>query len=165
MKRSDRLEAFTLIELLVSLVLSGLLIIILNQQIQNAFLFDSRMKSQLEYRLNVESVFDFLSADINSASHLPNGLKSLSVRRIEDELHLVIKRFGVSPDTQQISGMNIIWKFGEGGISKSVDTKNSSFDRLYSGIKVKARLQEIDKNIINLIIETRKFTKSKLFIL
>ena len=65
MKRSDRLEAFTLIELLVSLVLSGLLIIILNQQIQNAFLFDSRMKSQLEYRLNVESVFDFLSADIN----------------------------------------------------------------------------------------------------
>lgn len=160
---SNRLEAFTLIEVLISLALSGMLIVILNQQIQNSFQFDSRIKNQMEYRLDIESVFDFISADINSASYLPDGRKSLSVRRIEDEVHLIIKRFGVSPDTKQISGMDIVWKFGESGISKSVNTQSSSFNRLYSRSKINAQFQEIDKKVINLIIVTEQFTKSKLF--
>ena len=163
MRRSKRLGAFTLIEMLVALALSGMLIVIINQQIQHSFSFDSKIKTQLEYRLKVEFIFDFLSADIDAASHLPNGLKSLRFNRSGDELYLVVKRFGVSPDTQQISGMNITWKFSEAGISRSVDVEGKSYHRGYSGIKVRARLKEINKDVINLIIETEKFTKSKLF--
>ena len=75
MTRRNHITAFTLLELLIALTLSGLLIVMINQQIQNSFFVDSRYKNQLEYRLKIETIFDFLSADISQSSYFPDGKK------------------------------------------------------------------------------------------
>ena len=73
MTRRNHITAFTLLELLIALTLSGLLIVMINQQIQNSFFADSRYKNQLEYRLKIETIFDFLSADISQSSYFPDA--------------------------------------------------------------------------------------------
>ena len=72
-----RKSAFTLIELLVSLALSGILILILNNLISNSFFMDSKIRNQLEYRLQIEHLLLQIEADIHSASNKPNGSKSI----------------------------------------------------------------------------------------
>ena len=52
-----RISAFTLIELLVSLALSGLLLVIINQQLQNSFFLNKKIEDQLEFKLQVETIF------------------------------------------------------------------------------------------------------------
>ena len=83
-----RQPAFTLIELLVSLALSGVLIVLLNSQITNALFSDTKIKNQIEYRLEIENVLEQLAADILSASHQPNGLKSIVISPPKTEISL-----------------------------------------------------------------------------
>ena len=160
-----RKSAFTLIELLVSLALSGILIVLLNGQITSSFFTDARIKDQLEYRLEIESIFAHLEADIISASHQPNGNKSVIIHSLKDELRLHVKRFGVSPSTQQLHGMEVVWQFDLRGITRSVKSAEGEDHRLLSNKEIETLIQKIRPNIIKLVLKTNQFHKSKMFAL
>jgi len=165
MNQFKRLKAFTLIELLVSIALSGLLIVLINQQIQNSFFSNSKIKNQLEYRLQIEALFEFISADINSASHLPNGRKSVKIEQDGNDLTLNIKRLGVSPYNENISGMAVTWILGDVGMLRSIVSSEMLSKRLFSDKKVSVSFNKLNNDIFKLMIKTEYFTKSKLFIL
>lgn len=165
MNQFKRLQAFTLIELLVSIALSGLLIVLINQQIQNSFFSNSKIKNQLEYRLQIEAIFEFISADINSASHLPNGRKSVKIEHDGDDLTLKIKRLGVSPYNENISGMAVTWILGDVGMLRSILSPEMLSKRLFSNKKVSVSFVKLHNDIFKLMIKTEYFTKSKLFVL
>ena len=161
----NRHPAFTLIELLVSLALSGVLIVVLNSQITNALFSDAKIKNQIEYRLEIENVLEQVAADILSASHQPNGLKSVKLYSTENELRLHLRRFGVSPNTQQLHGMAVIWEFNADGISRSINSVDGQYRRVISNKKISAKIEKIGINLINLVLINQHFTKSKLFAL
>ena len=48
------LTAFTLIEVLISVALSGLLIVLLNNQITGSLKTDQNIKSKMEYKIEIE---------------------------------------------------------------------------------------------------------------
>ena len=160
-----RKPAFTLIELLVSLALSGLLIVLLNNQITNSIFTDAKIKKQIEYRLDIESILEQISADILSASHQPNGQKSLKLYPVKNELRLHLKRFGISPNTQQLHGVDVIWKFGARGISRSVNSTDGKYTRVLSNKVINAEIINKGTNVLELILKNKNFTKSKLFAL
>ncbi len=162
---SHRQSAFTLIELLVSLALSGLLIVLLNSQITGAIFTDVKIKSQLEYRLEIESIFDHLSADITSASRQPNGHKSVIIHSAEDELNIHVKRFGLSTISQQLHGVEVVWQFDQRGITRSIKSAEGDYHRLLSNKAIESQIQKISPNIISLILKTDRFRKSKMFVL
>ena len=162
---SHRQSAFTLIELLVSLALSGLLIVLLNSQITGAIFTDVKIKSQLEYRLEIERIFDHLAADIASASRQPNGHKSVIFHSSEDELRLHVKRFGLSTISQQLHGVEVVWQFDQRGITRSIKSAEGDYHRLLSNKAVESQIQKISPNIISLILKTDRFRKSKMFAL
>ena len=160
---SHRQSAFTLIELLVSLALSGLLIVLLNSQITGAIFTDVKIKSQLEYRLEIESIFDHLAADIASASRQPNGHKSVIFHSSEDELRLHVKRFGLSTISQQLHGVEVVWMFDPSGITRSIKSEEGEYHRLLSNKELKSQIQRVSPGIIRLILKTSRFSKSKMF--
>ena len=161
----DRHPAFTLIELLVSLALSGVLIVLLNSQITNALFSDAKIKNQIEYRLEIENVLEQVAADILSASHQPNGLKSIKLYSTENEWQLHLKRFGVSPNTQKLHGIAVIWEFNAEGISRSINSVDGQYRRILSSKKINAKIEKIGINLIDLVLTSPSFTKSKLFAL
>ncbi len=160
-----RKHAFTLIELLVSLALSGMLIVLLNSQITSSFFTDAKIKDQLEYRLEIENIFDHLSADITSASRQPNGHKSVIIHSAEDELNIHVKRFGLSTISQQLHGVEVVWQFDQRGITRSIKSAEGDYHRLLSNKEIKSQIQKISPNIIRLILKTDQFRKSKMFAL
>jgi len=165
MIRRSRITAFTLLELLIALTLSGLLIVMINQQIQNSFLADSRYKNQLEYRLKIETIFDFLSADISQSSYFPDGKKSVKTIEGDENIKIIIKRFGLSPINKQISGMTVIWTLGSDGISRTIRSDSTSQTRYFSTKKVFSEYRNIDDSTLRVIIENNNFSKSKIFLL
>ena len=165
MTRRNHITAFTLLELLIALTLSGLLIVMINQQIQNSFFVDSRYKNQLEYRLKIETIFDFLSADISQSSYFPDGKKSVKTIQGVENMKIIIKRFGLSPINKQISGMTVIWTLGSDGISRTIRSDSMSQTRYFSTKKVFSGYKNIDGSTLRVIIENDDFSKSKLFLL
>ena len=160
-----RTPAFTLIELLVSLALSGLLIVLLNSQITSAIFTDVKIKDQLEYRLEIESIFDHLAADIASASRQPTGHKSVIFYSTKDELSLHVKRFGLSTISQQLHGVEVVWKFDPNGITRSIKSAEGEYHRLLSNKAIESQIQRMSPDIVRLILKTSQFNKSKMFIL
>ena len=165
MIRRNHITAFTLLELLIALTLSGLLIAMINQQIQNSFFADSRYKNQLEYRLKIETIFDFLSADISQSSYFPDGKKSVKTIQGDGNIKIIVKRFGLSPINKQISGMTVIWTLGSDGISRTIRSDSTSQTRYFSTKKVFSEYRNIDDSTLRVIIENDNFSKSKLFLL
>ena len=160
-----RKHAFTLIELLVSLALSGMLIVLLNSQITSSFFTDAKIKDQLEYRLEIESVFDHLAADITSASRKPNGHKSVIIHSAEDGLNIHVKRFGLSTISQQLHGVEVVWKFDPNGITRSIKSAEGEYHRLLSNKAIESQIQRMSPDIVRLILKTSQFNKSKMFVL
>lgn len=160
-----RLSAFTLIELLVSLALSGLLLVIINQQLQNSFFLNKQIEDQLEFKLQVETIFEHLSADIKSATLTANGHKSVKFSQLQDDFVFEIKRFGLAPKTKQITGMTVKWRMGANGIHKSISSSEGVSERQYSKNKLSINIKNFAPHILKLEIKTDKFQKSKLFIL
>jgi len=158
-----RKHAFTLIELLVSLALSGMLIVLLNSQITSSFFTDAKIKDQLEYRLEIESIFDHLSADITSASRQPDGHKSVIIHSAKDKLSIHVKRFGLSTISQQLHGVEVVWKFDPSGITRSIKSEEGEYHRLLSNKEIKSQIQRVSPDIIRLILKTSRFSKSKMF--
>jgi prepilin-type N-terminal cleavage/methylation domain-containing protein len=163
--RCHRKPAFTLIELLVSLALSGLLIVLLNSQISSSIFTDAKIKDQLEYRLEIENILDHVGADVASASRQPNGHKSVIIYSSKGELSLHVKRFGLSTISQQLHGVDVIWKFDSNGITRSIKSAEGEYHRLLSNKKIKPQIKNIAPNIVRLIIQTDQFHKSKMFAL
>ena len=161
--RCHRKPAFTLIELLVSLALSGLLIVLLNSQITHFHQY--KIKDQLEYRLEIENILDHVGADVASASRQPNGHKSVIIYSSKGELSLHVKRFGLSTISQQLHGVDVIWKFDSNGITRSIKSAEGEYHRLLSNKKIKPQIKNIAPNIVRLIIQTDQFHKSKMFAL
>ena len=162
---SYRKPAFTLIELLVSLALSGVLIVLLNSQITNSIFTDVKIKKQNEYRLEIESVLEQLNADILSASHQPSGQKSIKFYALENKVRLHLKRFGISPNTQQLHGVEVIWKFDNNGITRSINSAEGNYKRKLSSKQVNAEIERVGEKVIKLVLTNQHFTKSKLFAL
>lgn len=160
---SSRKSAFTLIELLVSLAISGVLILILNNLINNSIFTDAKIQDQLEYRLKIESLLAHIDADILSASYKLDGNKSIRIQFSDDRLELRLKRFGTSPRTQQIIGFEAIWTFDSAGVSRSVNSPEGTHTRLLSDTFISAKVENLTHNIIKLTLVDKTFTKSKMF--
>ena len=160
---SSRKSAFTLIELLVSLAISGVLILILNNLINNSIFTDAKIQNQLEYRLKIESLLAHIDADILSASYKLDGNKSIRIQFSDDRLELHLKRFGTSPRTQQIIGFEAIWTFDSAGVSRSVNSPEGTHTRLLSDTFISAKVENLTHNIIKLTLVDKTFTKSKMF--
>tara|TARA_B100000768_G_scaffold135643_1_gene126503 strand:- start:2706 stop:3200 length:495 start_codon:yes stop_codon:yes gene_type:complete len=160
---SSRKSAFTLIELLVSLAISGVLILILNNLINNSIFTDAKIQNQLEYRLKIESLLAHIDADILSASYKLDGNKSIRIQFSDDRLELRLKRFGTSPRTQQIIGFEAIWTFDSAGVSRSVNSPEGTHTRLLSDTFISAKVENLTHNIIKLTLVDKTFTKSKMF--
>ena len=160
---SSRKSAFTLIELLVSLAISGVLILILNNLINNSIFTDAKIQNQLEYRLKIESLLAHIDADILSASYKLDGNKSIIIQFSDDRLELHLKRFGTSPRTQQIIGFEAIWTFDSAGVSRSVNSPEGTHTRLLSDTFISAKVENLTHNIIKLTLVDKTFTKSKMF--
>ena len=163
MINSRKLTAFTLIEVLISIALTGLLIVLLNNQITGSLKTDQNIKSKMEYKIEIETILTHLEADIQTASNLPSGYKSVVNFYLKDQLHISIKKFGISAIDQDLLGAEITWKFGNLGISRNIKSKDGKFERYLSKKELQANVIPIGINIFKLIIKCDGFTKSKLF--
>ena len=155
-------SAFTLIEVLISVALSGLLIILLNNQITGSLTTDHHIKNKIEYRIEIENILAHLEADIQTSSNTPNGYKSVKNIYSDGQLSIYIKKFGISAITKDLLAAEIIWKFGDLGISRSIKSKDGNFERYLSKKAVSTAIDPININIFRFIIECNGFTKSKL---
>lgn len=158
-----RKSAFTLIELLVSLALSGVLILILNNLISNSFFVDSKIRNQLEYRLQIEHLLLQIEADIHSASNKPNGSKSIKLVPTQDGVILYLKRFGISPATEQIIGFDAVWTIDTLGVSRLVRTSRGTFTRIISTTFIAAEVEKFPNSVVRLKLTNDAFSKSKMF--
>ena len=86
MINSRNLTAFTLIEVLISIALTGLLIVLLNNQITGSLKTDQKIKDKMEYKIEIETILAHLEADIQTASNLPSGYKSVVNFYLKDQL-------------------------------------------------------------------------------
>jgi type II secretory pathway pseudopilin PulG len=163
MINSRNLTAFTLIEVLISIALTGLLIVLLNNQITGSLKTDQKIKDKMEYKIEIETILAHLEADIQTASNLPSGYKSVVNFYLKDQLHISIKKFGISAIDQDLLGAEITWKFGNLGISRNIKSKDGKFERYLSKKELQANVIPIGINIFKLIIKCDGFTKSKLF--
>ena len=131
MINSRNLTAFTLIEVLISIALTGLLIVLLNNQITGSLKTDQKIKDKMEYKIEIETILAHLEADIQTASNLPSGYKSVVNFYLKDQLHISIKKFGISAIDQDLLGAEITWKFGNLGISRNIKSKDGKFEDIY----------------------------------
>ena len=162
MINSRKLTAFTLIEVLISIALTGLLIVLLNNQITGSLKTDQKIKDKMEYKIEIETILAHLEADIQTASNTPSGYKSVVNFYSQDQLHISIKKFGISAIDQDLLGAEITWKFGNLGVSRNIKSKDGNFERHLSKKELQTNIIPIDINIFKLIIKCDEFTKSKL---
>jgi len=116
----------------------------------------------MEYKIEIETILTHLEADIQTASNTPSGYKSVVNFYSKDQLHISIKKFGISAIDQDLLGAEITWKFGNLGVSRNIKSKDGNFERHLSKKELQTNIIPINTNIFKLIIKCDEFTKSKL---
>ena len=76
---------------------------------------------------------------------------------------LYLKRFGISPATEQIIGFDAVWTIDTLGVSRLVRTSKGTFTRIISTTFIAAEVEKFPNSVVRLKLTNDAFSKSKMF--
>ena len=96
--QTRKIEAFSLFEVLVALLVSGVVGLMLGQQLFSLKFVERKFNQQVKERLDVEIILSMVSADVSEAVFLPNGRdKAVELKVDGENINIFSKRLSWWP--------------------------------------------------------------------
>ena len=161
--QTRKIEAFSLFEVLVALLVSGVVGLMLGQQLFSLKLVERKFNQQVKERLDVEIILSMVSADVSEAVFLPNGRdKAVELNVDGENINIFSKRLSWSPMQNIATTQVVTWKFLQNSIVREVRSNDFQEDRVYIEGPFFTKITPVTDKLVQLQIGFQNDAKSTL---
>lgn len=161
--QTRKIESFSLFEVLVALLVSGVVGLMLGQQLFSLKFIERKFNQQVKERLDVEIVLSMVSADVSEAVFLPNGRdKAVELKVDGENIYIFSKRLSWSPMQNIATTQVVTWKFLQNSVVREVRSNDFQADRVYIEGAFFTKITPVTDKLIQLQIGFQNNAKSTL---
>jgi type II secretory pathway component PulJ len=161
--QTRKIEAFSLFEILIALLVSGVLGMLLAQQLFSLKFVERKFDQQVKERLDVEIILSMVSSDVSEAVFLPNGRDKAVEFKVDGEnINIFSKRLSWSPIQNTAATQVVTWKFLQDSIIREVRSNEFQEDRVYIEGAIFTKITPVTDKLIQLEIGFQNAAKSTL---
>ena len=161
--QTRKIESFSLFEVLVALLVSGVVGLMLGQQLFSLKFIERKFNQQVKERLDVEIILSMVSADVSEAVFLPNGRdKAVELKVDGENINIFSKRLSWSPIQNTAATQVVTWKFLQDSIIREVRSNDFQADRVYIEGAFFTKITPVTDKLIQLQIGFQNNAKSTL---
>ena len=161
--QTRKIEAFSLFEVLIALLVSGVVGILLAQQLFSLKFVERKFDQQVKERLDVEIILSMLASDVSEAVLLTNGRdKAVELKVDGENINIFSKRLSWSPIQNTAATQVVTWKFLQDAIIREVRSNEFQEDRVYIEGAFFTKITPVTDNLIQLEIGFQNEAKSTL---
>jgi type II secretory pathway component PulJ len=161
--QTRKIESFSLFEVLVALLVSGVVGLMLGQQLFSLKFIERKFNQQVKERLDVEIILSMVSADVSEAVFLPNGRdKAVELKVDGENIYIFSKRLSWSPMQNIATPQVVTWKFLQNSVVREVRSNDFQADRVYIEGAFFTKITPVTDKLIQLQIGFQNNAKSTL---
>jgi len=161
--QTRKIESFSLFEVLVALLVSGVVGLMLGQQLFSLKFIERKFNQQVKERLDVEIILSMVSADVSEAVFLPNGRdKAVELKVDGENIYIFSKRLSWSPMQNIATTQVVTWKFLQNSVVREVRSNDFQADRVYIEGAFFTKITPVTDKLIQLQIGFQNKAKSTL---
>ena len=161
--QTRKIESFSLFEVLVALLVSGVVGLMLGQQLFSLKFIERKFNQQVKERLDVEIILSMVSADVSEAVFLPNGRDKAAELKVDGEnIYIFSKRLSWSPMQNIATPQVVTWKFLQNSVVREVRSNDFQADRVYIEGAFFTKITPVTDKLIQLQIGFQNNAKSTL---
>lgn len=161
--QTRKIESFSLFEVLVALLVSGVVGLMLGQQLFSLKFIERKFNQQVKERLDVEIILSMVSADVSEAVFLPNGRdKAVELKVDGENIYIFSKRLSWSPMQNIATTQVVTWKFLQNSVVREVRSNDFQADRVYIEGAFFTKITPVADKLIQLQIGFQNNAKSTL---
>lgn len=161
--QTRKIESFSLFEVLVALLVSGVVGLMLGQQLFSLKFIERKFNQQVKERLDVEIILSMVSADVSEAVFLPNGRdKAVELKVDGENIYIFSKRLSWSPMQNIATTQVVTWKFLQNSVVREVRSNDFQADRVYIEGAFFTKITPVTDKLIQLQIGFQNNAKSTL---
>ena len=161
--QTRKIESFSLFEVLVALLVSGVVGLMLGQQLFSLKFIERKFNQQVKERLDVEIILSMVSADVSEAVFLPNGrYKAVELKVDGENIYIFSKRLSWSPMQNIATTQVVTWKFLQNSVVREVRSNDFQADRVYIEGAFFTKITPVTDKLIQLQIGFQNNAKSTL---
>ena len=161
--QTRKIESFSLFEVLVALLVSGVVGLMLGQQLFSLKFIERKFNQQVKERLDVEIILSMVSADVSEAVFLPNGRDKAAELKVDGEnIYIFSKRLSWSPMQNIATPQVVTWKFLQNSVVREVRSNDFQADRVYIEGAFFTKITPVTDKLIQLQIGFQNKAKSTL---
>ena len=161
--QTRKIESFSLFEVLVALLVSGVVGLMLGQQLFSLKFIERKFNQQVKERLDVEIILSMVSADVSEAVFLPNGrYKAVELKVDGENIYIFSKRLSWSPMQNIATTQVVTWKFLQNSVVREVRSNDFQADRVYIEGAFLTKITPVTDKLIQLQIGFQNNAKSTL---
>lgn len=161
--QTRKIESFSLFEVLVALLVSGVVGLMLGQQLFSLKFIERKFNQEVKERLDVEIILSMVSADVSEAVFLPNGRdKAVELKVDGENIYIFSKRLSWSPMQNIATPQVVTWKFLQNSVVREVRSNDFQADRVYIEGAFFTKITPVTDKLIQLQIGFQNNAKSTL---
>ena len=161
--QTRKIEAFSLFEVLVALLVSGVVGLMLGQQLFSLKFVERKFNQQVKERLDVEIILSMVSADVSEAVFLPNGRdKAVELKVDGENINILSKRLSWSPMQNIATTQVVTWNFLQNSVVREVRSNDFQEERVYIEGPIFTKITSVTDKLIQLQIGFQNDAKSTL---
>ena len=161
--QTRKIESFSLFEVLVALLVSGVVGLMLGQQLFSLKFIERKFNQEVKERLDVEIILSMVSADVSEAVFLPNGRdKAVELKVDGENIYIFSKRLSWSPMQNIATTQVVTWKFLQNSVVREVRSNDFQADRVYIEGAFFTKITPVTDKLIQLQIGFQNNAKSTL---